>query len=226
MKQTLYLQNVYKADTLTLTHAHTVIHRTGIRNTVRDINTLQTKIPKKPSSTQATMTKLTGMNRVRAKGFQCRDPESRDPGPFSQSRIPGLRKQVRDWNPYPCVDACCSGLCLPYNGRTEFSCWHRRAENAVHSIVRYFRKLGNKMHYVQSNREQSRRREWPQTHTQSSGVPRRGLRWVRTPPLHPLAYNLRNKRARMRQNMVFLTKNTKKFLDRGTDPSLVGNPPP
>jgi len=33
-----------------------------------------------------------------------------------------------------------------------------------------------------------------------------------------LAYDLRNKSARMRQNMVFSTKNTKYFLERGHNP--------
>ena len=58
----------------------------------------------------------------------------------------------------------------------------------------------------------------------TSGVPRRGLE-----PL-PLAYGLRNKCVRMRQNMVFSTKNTKHFLgtDPSPDPSLSGEaiPPP
>jgi len=48
-----------------------------------------------------------------------------------------------------------------------------------------------------------------------SGVPRRGLGGLE--PL-PLAYDLRNKRARMRQNMVFSTKNTKNFLGKGHSP--------
>jgi len=34
-----------------------------------------------------------------------------------------------------------------------------------------------------------------------------------------LAYDLRNKRVRMRQNMVFSTKNTTHFLGRGHTPS-------
>ena len=36
----------------------------------------------------------------------------------------------------------------------------------------------------------------------------------------PLAYGLRNKRARMRQNMVFSTKNTKKFSGDSPLPRL------
>jgi len=62
-----------------------------------------------------------------------------------------------------------------------------------------------------------------------SGVPRRGLRGVRTPPL---AYDLRNKRARMRQNMIFSTKNKKNFMERGhiplprPFPTGEGIPPP
>ena len=44
----------------------------------------------------------------------------------------------------------------------------------------------------------------------------------------PLAYGLRNKRARMRQNMVFSTKNTKNFLETAPspDPSLSGEGSP
>jgi len=34
----------------------------------------------------------------------------------------------------------------------------------------------------------------------------------------PLAFDLRNKRVRMRQNMVFSTKNTKHLLERGHSP--------
>jgi len=51
---------------------------------------------------------------------------------------------------------------------------------------------------------------------------------VRTPPRPPLAYNLRNKRATMSQNMVFLNKKKykKNFLGGGTDPSPSGGPTP
>jgi len=45
-----------------------------------------------------------------------------------------------------------------------------------------------------------------------------GVRLGGLEPL-PLAYDLRNKRVRMRQNMAFSTKNTKNFLVRGTAPS-------
>ena len=48
-----------------------------------------------------------------------------------------------------------------------------------------------------------------------SGVPRRGLGGLE--PL-PLAYDLRNKRVRKRQNMVFSTKNTKHFLGKRAQP--------
>jgi len=51
--------------------------------------------------------------------------------------------------------------------------------------------------------------QWRSRHTEE-GI--RGLK-----PL-PLAYDLRNKRARKRQNMVFSTKNTKNFLGRGRAP--------
>ena len=44
-----------------------------------------------------------------------------------------------------------------------------------------------------------------------SGVPRRGLGGLET---LPLAYDLRNKRVRMCQNMAFSAKNTKNFLGR------------
>ena len=53
-----------------------------------------------------------------------------------------------------------------------------------------------------------------------SGVPRRGLE-----PL-PVAYDLRNKRVRMRQNMVFSIKNTKNFLSADPSPSGKGIPLP
>jgi len=56
---------------------------------------------------------------------------------------------------------------------------------------------------------------------QTSGVPTRGLGGLE--PL-PLPYDLRSKRVRMRQNMVFSAKNTKNFMGMGTlpDPSPVG----
>jgi len=55
----------------------------------------------------------------------------------------------------------------------------------------------------------------------ASGVPRRleGLE-----PL-PLACDLRNKRVRMRQNMVFSTKKYEKFSGEGTHPSPSADPP-
>jgi len=40
----------------------------------------------------------------------------------------------------------------------------------------------------------------------------------------PLAYVFRNKRVRMRQNMVFSTKNTKKFSWEGHTPSPTPHP--
>jgi len=62
------------------------------------------------------------------------------------------------------------------------------------------------------------------TNSINSGVPRRGLGGLE--PL-PLAYDLRNKRIRMRQNMVFSTKICKIFCGGVTvppDPSPVGTP--
>jgi len=64
--------------------------------------------------------------------------------------------------------------------------------------------------------------------TSGVGVPRRGLGGLE--PL-PLAYGLkRNKRVRMRQNMVFSTENTNNFLGTAPSPdpslSVEGIPPP
>ena len=63
-----------------------------------------------------------------------------------------------------------------------------------------------------------------------SGVPRRELRGLERLPLPILVNNLRNKRVRMRQNMIFPTTNTKNFLGRGTahypDPFLSREAPP
>jgi len=42
----------------------------------------------------------------------------------------------------------------------------------------------------------------------------------------PLAYDLRNKHVRKRQNMVFATKNTNNFMGRGTAPSKSPDPSP
>ena len=57
----------------------------------------------------------------------------------------------------------------------------------------------------------------PTNQPTKSGVPRRGLGELE--PL-PLAYDLRNKRFQMRQNMVFSTKKYQIFSGKGAQPPL------